>query len=162
MTAQQLDWMGLVSSMILAGSLLFLSLTFVLELVDFLSWRSVDSELALAAFLLAFFFDPDFVVVPTESVTRLSPSSNVEFLDNWLPGLVTHSIIFCHLFTIKDQCKKVSFFTIKVCVSYFQWCPGTSWVSTKHQMVNLYLRILCAYEARLRAIEKCCVTSRGP
>ena len=109
MTAQQLDWMGLVSSMILTGSLLFLSLTFVLELVDFLSWRSVDSELALAAFLLAFFFDPDFVVVPTESVTRLSPSSNVEFLDNWLPGLVTNAILFCQLFTIKDQCNKVSF-----------------------------------------------------
>ena len=37
-----------------------------------------------------------------------------------LPGLVTNSILFCRLLTIKDGCEKVFFFTtIKVCVTRF-------------------------------------------
>ena len=37
------------------------------------------------------------------------------------PGLVTNSILFCRLFTIKDRCKTVFFYecTIKFCVRCF-------------------------------------------
>ena len=49
---------------------------------------------------------------------------------NWrmTGGLVTNSIIFCWLLTIKDRCKKCDFNkrTIEVCVSCSWWCPWTS------------------------------------
>ena len=57
------------------------------------------------------------------------------------PGLVTYSIIFCLIFTIKDQGKKVCFYkhTIKVSVSCSWWCPRTSSSSAPHLTVSFYL-----------------------
>ena len=56
-------------------------------------------------------------------------------------GLVTNTIIFCWLFTIKDQYKKCVFNQrrIKVCVSCSRLCPGTSAPSGAHLRVFLYL-----------------------
>ena len=52
------------------------------------------------------------------------------------PGLVTNSILFCWLFTIKDQCKKCSKHTIKVCVICLWLCPGTSKPKATHLTVS--------------------------
>ena len=61
-----------------------------------------------------------------------------------VPGfmfLVTNAILFCCLLTIRDQCKKLSFYThaIKVCVSCLWRCPMTSTSSALHLSVILFL-----------------------
>ena len=62
----------------------------------------------------------------------------------WTPPLVTKSIQFCWLFTIKEKCKKCCFF--KVCVICSCRCPRTS-----HDSVLVVLEV--THPSRLRALD---------
>ena len=69
-----------------------------------------------------------------------------------IAGQVSISILSCRLFTIEDRCEKVCYNkgTIKVCISCFGQCPGTSAPSAAHLTVSF---ILCSSSHEARAFE---------
>ena len=85
---------------------------------------------------------------------------------SYCSGLVTNSILTCWFFTIKDWGKKCflhTIHTIKVCISYFRLCPGTSSPSTANLTVSCISEVPEAtYETNRGRHEGCRVSSESP
>ena len=79
-------------------------------------------------------------------------------------GLVTNSILFYWLFTITVQWKKCAFYkhTIKVCVSCFLHCLGTTAPSTAYLTVSLILLYARNAQGEFQALEGCRVSFKSP
>ena len=79
--------------------------------------------------------------LPTaESKVCLAPGSNTARSVEQL-GLAPNSILFCWLFTVRNQDKKCASYkhTFKVCRVVFWQCPRSSKISETHLTVSMYM-----------------------